>query len=276
MLEIPESHSMSRQITETLGGKKIEKVVANASPHGFAFYFGDPLAYPPLLTRRVIGEAKPVGGQIEVSASGATLLFGDGANLRYYPAGAKMPAKHQLFLQFTDGSALIGTIQMYGSLSAYPEGANQNPYYLVAVEKPSPLLPDFDEVYFEKMFSDAKPKLSAKAFLATEQRVPGLGNGVLQDILFIAGVHPARAIGTLSDAAREKLFESVKKTLRAMTDLGGRDTEKNLFGEAGGYKTLLSRKTLEFPCPQCGGSVTRKAYLGGNVYFCNTCQPLAG
>jgi hypothetical protein len=29
-------------------------------------------------------------------------------------------------------------------------------------------------------------KLSLKALLATEQRIPGLGNGVLQDILFKA------------------------------------------------------------------------------------------
>lgn|GEM_PF-2077218 len=29
-----------------------------------------------------------------------------------------------------------------------------------------------------------------KAFLATEQRIPGLGNGVLQDILWTARIHP--------------------------------------------------------------------------------------
>lgn len=275
MLEIPESFSMSRQITDTLCGKKIGRAVANASPHGFAFYFGDPLAYPELLAGREIGAARAVGGQIEVSLNGVTLLFGDGVNLRYYPSAEKIPSKHQLFLEFLDGSALIGSVQMYGFLSAYPDGANQNPYYLVAVEKPSPLLPDFNEAYFEKLFTDTKPKCSTKAFLATEQRIPGLGNGVLQDILFIAGVHPARSIGTLSDATREKLFKSVKETLRSMSDLGGRDTEKDLFGKEGGYKTFLSRKTWSFPCPQCGGSITRKAYLGGNVYFCGACQPLS-
>lgn len=273
MLEIPESHSMSRQITAVLHGKRITKAVANASPHGFAFYFGEPLAYAGLLSGRTIDKAKPVGGQVEVSLDGITLLFGDGVNLRYYEAGAKMPEKHQLFLRFEDDSALVGSVQMYGMLFAYPDGSNQNSYYLGAVEKPSPLLSDFDEAYFDALFRESKQKLSAKAFLATEQRVPGLGNGVLQDILFIAGVHPARQIGTLSDAARQALFQSVKETLRAMADLGGRDTEKDLFGKPGGYRTLLSRKTLEFPCPRCGGPITRKAYLGGNVYFCAVCQP---
>jgi formamidopyrimidine-DNA glycosylase len=41
--------------------------------------------------------------------------------------------------------------------------------------------------------------LSAKAFLATEQRIPGLGNGVLQDILFTAGIHPKRKMAAISE-----------------------------------------------------------------------------
>ena len=73
-------------------------------------------------------------------------------------------------------------------------------------------------------------KLSAKAFLATEQRIPGLGNGVLQDILWYANIHPKRKISTLSAEQKHKLFRSVKTILAEMTELGGRDTERDLFG----------------------------------------------
>lgn len=41
-----------------------------------------------------------------------------------------------------------------------------------------------------------------KAFLAAEQRFPGIGNGVLQDILLESGIHPKRKISTLRDLER--------------------------------------------------------------------------
>ena len=59
-----------------------------------------------------------------------------------------------------------------------------------------------------------------------------------------------------------------------MTRAGGRDTEKDLYGQAGGYRTILSRNTLDKPCPVCGGALIREAYLGGNIYFCPVCQPM--
>ena len=55
---------------------------------------------------------------------------------------------------------------------------------------------------------------------------------------------------------------------------GGRDTEKDLLGNAGGYRTLMSRNTLGRGCPVCGQEVVKEAYLGGTVYYCPVCQPL--
>ena len=68
----------------------------------------------------------------------------------------------------------------------------------------------------------------------------------------------------------------MKNTLREMADQGGRDTEKDLMGQSGGYQTYLSAKTWRGACPFCGGAIIRQAYLGGNVYFCIRCQPLEG
>ena len=112
--------------------------------------------------------------------------------------------------------------------------------------------------------------------MAAEQRIPGLGNGCLQDILFRAGVHPKRRLETLRETERTRRFHSVKNTLREMADQGGRDTEKDLMGQSGGYQTYLSAKTWRGACPFCGGAIIRQAYLGGNVYFCIRCQPLEG
>ena len=144
-----------------------------------------------------------------------------------------------------------------------------------AREKPSPLSEEFTRVYFQELCETRNfEKLSAKAFLATEQRVPGLGNGVLQDILFHAGIHPKRKMGTISPRELGGLFSSVKSTLQTMVEDGGRDTEKDLFDEPGGYETILSRKSVGTPCPRSGEPITRATYGGGSVYSCATCQPV--
>lgn len=275
MIEAPEAVVISRQITEAFAGRTIESAVAGASPHGFAWYYGPPEAYGALLAGKTVRSAKAVAGYVEIALDGATMLFGEGVNLRRIAPGAKRPKKHQLLAEMDDGSALAGSVQMYGGLWAYPDThVNDNPYYRTAAEKPSPLTEAFDAAYFDAMRAQAKDSLSAKAFLATEQRIPGLGNGVLQDILFLGGIHPARQVRTLTDADLHRLFVTLKETLARMATEGGRDTEKDLHGNAGGYRTLLSRKTVGYPCPGCGGPITRKAYLGGNVYFCEACQPL--
>jgi formamidopyrimidine-DNA glycosylase len=162
---------------------------------------------------------------------------------------------------------------MYGGMWCFKTGEFDSPYYEVAREKPSPLTNDFNSDYFDRMVNDPDiQNLSTKALLATEQRIPGLGNGVLQDILYNAGIHPKRKVETLKDEEKESIFNSVKSTLKEMTELGGRDTEKNLFGEPGGYRTRLSKNTLDSPCPVCGGRIIKQAYMGGSIYFCSGCQ----
>jgi formamidopyrimidine-DNA glycosylase len=272
VIELPEAAVLAKQINETVVGKKIKNVIAAQTPHKLAWYFGDPQEYKSLLTGKVISGATSYGGQVEISAGKAKLLFSDGVNLRYYNKGAQLPAKHQLLLGFDDGSYLVGWVQMYGGLSAFPEGKNDNKYHLIAKERPSPLSSDFDEKYFGSLFDAGTTKLSLKAFLATEQRIPGLGNGILQDILFNAKMHPKKKAGTLSAADQRVLFDSIKNTLSEMTAKGGRDTENDLLGELGAYKTKLSKNTVGQPCPACGTLINKEAYLGGSIYYCARCQ----
>jgi formamidopyrimidine-DNA glycosylase len=148
MIELPEATVIARQITETLSGKLVERAVANASPHKFAWYSGDPAEYNARLAGKVIGQGSAMGGSIE---------FGAG----------------DLFAWEVDG-----------------------------------------------------------------------------------------------------LFEAVRQVLGEMTRQGGRDTEKDLFGQPGGYRTVLSKNTVDGTCPACGSFVCREPYLGGAIYYCPGCQRL--
>lgn len=274
MLELPESKWIAKQMKTALSGRKIVMAEAGHTPHGFAFFSGEPELYKTMLEGRVVSQVKPSAGQVELFADNVRLVFNDGTNLRYYEKDAKLPAKHQLRLEFDNGANLICTVQMYGGIHVFYEGENDNFYYLVTKEKPSPLTEQFDEDYFIRLWEEVKPTLSIKAFLATEQRIPGLGNGVLQDILFNAQVNPKSKLKNLDETARKRIYKSVKDTLQCMSEKGGRDTEKDLFSHPGGYESILSKNTWKLGCPVCGGPITKAAYLGGNVYFCPACQPI--
>lgn len=271
MLEIPEAIVIAAQLNQTIKDKRIKKVIAAASPHKFAWFFGDPSQYHSLLFGRKVENTTSYGGRVEINAEGIFLHFGDGVNLRYYAADEIVPQKHQLFVAFEDGSALVGTVAMYGGLWCFTEGAfDDNDYYKAAKKAVSPLSDRFDYEFFLTLFDQKGMKMSAKGFLATGQRIPGLGNGVLQDILLNAGVHPKRKMNTLLDGEKRKLFDSLKATLAEMVEGCGRDTERDLFGNWGGYKTKMSKNTVF--CSKCGCAIKKETYMGGSIYYCEHCQ----
>lgn len=275
MIEIPEAFNLASQLRETISGKRIAGVVVGQTPHGLAWYYGDQTKFSEVLMGKMIEGAVGHGGLVEISAGDASILFGDGMNIRYQEKAEERPTKHQLLLEFEDGTSLSATVQMYGGVGAFPKGSLDNPYYKAAMEKPSSLTKEFDQEYFLSIASaPGAGKLSLKALLATEQRIPGLGNGVLQDILFNARMNPKRKVGSLGEKDLDTLFVSVKETLASMVKGGGRDTENDLFGNPGKYRTVLGKKTVEKPCPNCHGSIAKESYMGGSVYYCRTCQKL--
>jgi formamidopyrimidine-DNA glycosylase len=275
MIELPEALSIAGQINDTINRKRIVKVIAAYTPHKLAWYYGEPSEYADLLIDRTIGKAEGCGSMVEIKAGNANILLGEGVGIRYHDKDAPRPARHQLLIEFEDHSAISASIQMYGGMGSFLEGELDNLYYKVAKEKPSPLSAAFNSVYFDRIVSAPDvQKLSLKALLATEQRIPGLGNGVLQDILFNARMHPKRRVNTLSESDKEGLFNSLATTLSAMAAREGRDTELDLFGHPGGYKTILCRNTVDKPCSVCGTRIKKEAYMGGSVYYCEECQRL--
>ena len=276
MIELPESNTLARQINESLIGKTITSVNAASSPNKFAWYYGDPSDYPNRLTGSEIISARGVGMFVEISLSEAILLFSDGINLRLHPSADPIPKKHQLLLELDDESILSASISMYGGLYCMDKDIEFDySYFNIAKEKPSPLTVEFDQAYFEVLLSpNVVQKLSLKAALATEQRIPGLGNGSLQDILWHANLHPKRKINTLDEDEFLALYYSLTHTLAEMTRLGGRSTEKDLFAQPGGYPVVMCAAYNGQPCPQCGTIIHKESFMGGSIYTCIHCQPL--
>lgn len=273
MVELPEVSVLAEQMSRVLEGKRIKKVVANAVPHGFAQYSGDPARYPEMLTGKRIMSVRPDTGTMDIWDCSVEVVCEDmllsvSTPVKYFEPGEKLPRSHQLLLQFEDDTCMCCTVQLWGAMLCVPHSDDppRRP------QGPNPLTEAFDEAWFEELWSREKPSLSAKALLATQKRIPGIGNGVLQDILFHAGIHPRRKLRSMGPEEKEKLFRSIKTTLREMRDGGGRDTERDLFNCPGGYRTFLSAKSYKYPCRICGSTLVRETYLGGNIYYCPVCQ----
>ncbi|MEA4822792.1 MAG: endonuclease VIII [Clostridiaceae bacterium] len=272
MIELPEALTLAKQLNNAVVRKTVAHVNPPTKAHKFCWYNGDPADYDEKIKGCSVLSTESFGIFVELAFdNGFRLCLNDGVNVRLLSA-ADAPKNYQLMITFDDGMALVFTVAMYGGIVLH-NGGNENEFYLKNRGAVSPFSSEF-EAYYHKLLSESKPNLSAKALLATEQRFSGIGNGVLQDILFAAGIHPKRKLETLSAQDKDRLLRSIVTVLGEMIALGGRDTEKDLFGKPGGYQTKLSRNTLPSGCPVCGGELKKEAYLGGSVYFCPSCQPL--
>lgn len=272
MIELPEGLTLARQAEEVLKDKTVTEVFPPSYLHKFTFFAGDPAEYGATLKGRKVTGAKASGIFVDLLfEGGAVLSFNDGVNIRYAGPGAAVPGKYQLLITFEDGSFVWFTVAMYGGIALH-DGNWDNKYYRASLESLSPLNDRYDRAVFDALIAGETKNITAKALLATGQRIPGVGNGVLQDILFNAKIHPKRKIQSFTAEETGALFLSLKDTLKAMADAGGRDTETDMLGRKGGYEAILSKNTLDKPCPRCGAAIVKEPYMGGAVYFCPVCQ----
>ncbi len=255
MLEIPEALARSREIEARWKGRAVRAVVAGATPHKLTWFYGDRARYADLLVGRTLDGAAALGGHVSLRLGEAELLLSEGVELRCHEPDAARPERHQLLVEFDDGSALTSLTRMYGGVGAFPAGTLDNPYYRVAREKPHPLSPGFDRAWFERLVGAPElARRSLKAVLATEQRIPGLGNGVLQDILYRAHEHPRRQMAALDAAARDRLYAAVVDVLGEMATGGGRQAahHRAFVRSRNDGDDAIARELLHEQVPQAG------------------------
>lgn len=274
MIELPEAITLANQAHNLLKGKVVTEVYNATHLHKFTFFNGDPLLYGQMLIDKQVQSANGFGIFVDINFDDNTILsISDGINMRYGDINSKIPQKYQLLITFSDNTFLSFTTSMYGSIYLFKNSLD-NKYRTLSIESISPLSAEFDEAYFDQLIAKEKKNISIKALLASEQRIPGLCNGVLQDILFNANIHHKSKIHSLSDENKSNLFNSLKTKLKEMTERGGRDTETDLLGNKGKYKTILSRITYGQPCIKCGNHIQKEAYMGGSIYYCPSCQQI--
>ena len=275
MFELPELTTIASQMADTVEGKTIAEGSLGNTPHKFVWYNREHDEFTRLAGGKRIGQAHAEGKWLFVPLEpGYVLLLGEwGGRILYHPAPATPPKKYHLYLGFEDGSAFSATTQMWGGVALFEHGLERE-YTYIKDMRTQPSDPEFTFEYFTSLAREARAegKRSVKGLLTQEGFVPGVGNAIAQDIMFRARLHPKRDIGGLSEAQLRALYYETVGTVRDTTEAGGRNDERDLFGNAGGYARLMDAKAVGRPCPNCGGPVDKLQYLGGACYVCPSCQ----
>lgn len=274
MIEMPEASTLARQMNETLTGKTFQRFEQGELRHKFLWLNKPAAETSTTLAGQPVTGASSYGRSIYLYVGDAHMLwFGDiGGRLLHHPVAGPLPRKYHLRWDFTDGTALSFTLQMWGFVRLLMRTEfNLHPHAEVGIP---PLSPDFTFERFDELLENYpdKTKKGVKGFLVTSQHVNGIGNSYCQDILFRARLHPARKIPDINSDERRGLYDAIQNTLQQAIDQGGREDERDLFDQPGGYTRLMSSHTFEGPCPACGTTIQKITYLGGACYLCPHCQ----
>ncbi len=114
-----------------------------------------------------------------------------------------------------------------------------------------------------------------KSLLLDQRVVAGLGNIYVCEALHLAGIHPERMAGTLSDAEVERLVPAIVQVLEAAIAAGGSSLRDyvQLDGELGYFQHQWRVYGREGDaCRECGGAVARVVQAGRSSFYCGACQ----
>lgn len=272
MVEIPEAVAIARQLAKALKGKRVASANAGNSPHKWVWYKPSREALAEKLPGCTVRGAKGVGRSIRLEfEEGLAFVVDDfGGRVFYHEAETKPPKKYHACIELDDGSLLTAAIQGWGFIKVEPRDAPG-----IAPGGVSPTDHAFTIARLGKLMDryERRDKDSIKTWFINGRSVAGIGNGMLQDILFRARIHPTRKVSTISADERKALHRAVRDTVKQAIAQGGRTTERDIYGNPGGYQPLMDRFAKGKPCRECGTPIKAIKYLGGTCYVCPTCQP---
>lgn len=278
MIEMPEATTIARQMNETLAGKTITKFGRGNKTHKFLWVNRTDEEYETIQPGLTVSGASSFGRSIYLHLGDHMIWWSDtGGKLLYHVPGEKLPKSYHLGWAFEDGSAMTFAMQMWGGVKLLDKSEfGEKPNDETGVE---PLSPEFTFERFNQMLDEYPEKTSKgiKGFLvATGYAIPnhiaGLGNAIVQDILFNTKLSPKRKTKDIHPEERKGLFDAINSTVAEAIKLGGRYDEVDHFGHKGGYIRLMDSKTKDAPCTNCGMDIKKISYLGGACYLCPQCQ----
>lgn len=274
MLELPEVSRIADQANGVLIGKQIALATRGSHPHRWLFSNREEDQMSEMLRGRSVTGVSFRGKALDIRCgSEAVLTFDEmGGQMRYIASDCDLPAKWHFLLRFEDGSCFYAMVQGWGFVgvdSTVDLDAKRLLDARLMLTDPA-----VDAAYVHRAVAEypERDKKSVKAMITSGAIGVGFGNGYLHDLLFLAKIQPTRKVGTLRGGEIDRLFLSMSKVLHEAVECGGRDMERDLFGNPGGYRPILDKRMADRPCPICATPIKKISFLGGSCYFCPSCQ----
>jgi formamidopyrimidine-DNA glycosylase len=139
---------------------------------------------------------------------------------------------------------------------------------------PEPLAPEFTVKVLRVRLAGRGARL--KSLLLDQHVIAGLGNIYVDEALWRARLHPARAASSLTDDEFTALHGAVQSVLAEAIENRGTTfhTYRDLLGEKGHHQDALAVFHRQGkPCPRCGTPVQRTTLASRDTHLCPPCQP---
>ncbi|MEM8538453.1 MAG: bifunctional DNA-formamidopyrimidine glycosylase/DNA-(apurinic or apyrimidinic site) lyase [Pseudomonadota bacterium] len=282
MPELPEVETVKAGIAPVMEGQVIARAEVNRPDLRWPF----PERMADRLTgQRVLGLRRRSKYILADLASGETLLIHLGMSGRMLISGHQIgdfhhphpaPAKHDHVVLHMDNGARItfNDARRFGAMDLM-ETATQNDHWLIRDLGPEPLGNSFHESYLIARLKGRNVPI--KSALLDQRVVAGLGNIYVCEVLFRAGIHPARKAGRISARRVATLVPLIRDVLGEAIAAGGsslRDYRQS-DGELGYFQHVFQVYDREGKACQrggCQGTVRRIVQSGRSSFFCARCQ----
>ncbi|HON37416.1 MAG TPA: DNA-formamidopyrimidine glycosylase family protein [Deltaproteobacteria bacterium] len=188
--------------------------------------------------------------------------FGMTGALCYYRQGDPEPARTKVRFTFDTGYHLAFTsIRNLGRVSLIT-----SPQDFIRARQlgPDALSQKLDFTLFYRSLNRKKGMI--KTALMDQSTIAGIGNIYSDEILFQAGINPARHLECLREDQLRNIFMAMKKVLKTAIRF---QADPSLFPDA----CLLPRRESGGRCPRCGSELKTRKISGRTSFFCPRCQP---
>ena len=269
MPELPEVETSRRGISPYIVGQRIEKVVIRERRLRWPVSKDVDNKLPGATIESVDRRAK----YLLLNTTNGTAIVHLGMSGSVFIVERDTPAGvHDHFdIEVGSGKSLrFRDPRRFGSLHWSDDLAQ---HWLLRKLGPEPLSDDFSGNYlWEK---SRRRRVSVKQFIMNAAVVVGVGNIYASESLFLAGIHPRRAAGRISENRYALLVTTIKDVLEQAIRAGG-TTLRDFYGgdgEAGYFQQKLEVYARDGkPCTRCKRPVSVIVLGQRSTFYCKNCQ----